>query len=538
VTERGLDARTASLTTALLDQVDPGHQPEGPTGAQLLGEQRLGCATLALGVITGLQERFDWRGVAASAVGAGVGEAVAPGLARAFGSDPMGQFATRMTTGLVAGTAAAVMRGGRVAIQQVAVDAFGNALATSLVDSMTRDPLGDFINKQEAAQQQRDSAAAAAASSLGSGLRLGGGQGLRFYGSAIDDWSNEIDGGILLTAQRDADIDAAQAAELAQARNAQALARSNARARNNNANYGHEGRGSVAPAPFAGRSTITDPAAYANPELAMDGSLSGAELAGRFGKGLLGAVKSVTVEPLLQVRDLGLAGASVAYNELLRSNDDAMWLPEMKSGMADAYANGASQTRLVLQSNQLTGIGVVSYDLTTAAMNRDWGTVAEMGGGLVGGLAIGKGVSKYGGYGLTFDDIGASGPGASQMGAVKISLVTPNSAAGRLLVANNEGMFYPEVPDLRTGRPIQFPVGEFAKVDKANRTTWDSSANRYAYIKEWNDRGYEAPVGGWKEYDIHHIQPLEYGGSNSFWNLVPVQRQTHLELFNKFWRGY
>src|SRR5688572_20198389 len=38
-----------------------------------------------------------------------------------------------MATSLVAGGAAAVMRGGRVAVQQVAVDAFGNALAQSLV---------------------------------------------------------------------------------------------------------------------------------------------------------------------------------------------------------------------------------------------------------------------------------------------------------------------------------------------------------------------------------------------------------------------
>lgn len=29
--------------------------------------------------------------------------------------------------------------------------------------------------------------------------------------------------------------------------------------------------------------------------------------------------------------------------------------------------------------------------------------------------------------------------------------------------------------------------------------------------------------GGWAEYDIHHIKPREYGGTNDFWNLVPVQ---------------
>jgi hypothetical protein len=49
----------------------------------------------------------------------------------------MGQFATRMTTGLEAGTAAAVMRGCKVVVQQIAVDAFGNALGSSLATQRT-----------------------------------------------------------------------------------------------------------------------------------------------------------------------------------------------------------------------------------------------------------------------------------------------------------------------------------------------------------------------------------------------------------------
>ena len=26
-----------------------------------------------------------------------------------------------------------------------------------------------------------------------------------------------------------------------------------------------------------------------------------------------------------------------------------------------------------------------------------------------------------------------------------------------------------------------------------------------------------------------------FGGGNDFWNLVPVERQTHWDLFNSFW---
>jgi hypothetical protein len=91
--------------------------------------------TQGIGVVTGLQDKFDWRGVAASAVGAAVGQAVGGKLGRAWGGTPMGDFAARAVTGLAAGTAAAVMRGGKIAIQQVATDAFGNALGYSVAEA-------------------------------------------------------------------------------------------------------------------------------------------------------------------------------------------------------------------------------------------------------------------------------------------------------------------------------------------------------------------------------------------------------------------
>jgi len=89
-----------------------------------------------IGVATGLQESFSWRSVAASAVGAGVGQAVGPVFGDAFGNTAAGQFGARLATGLVAGTAAAAMRGGKFTIQQVAVDAFGNALGNSIAQGI------------------------------------------------------------------------------------------------------------------------------------------------------------------------------------------------------------------------------------------------------------------------------------------------------------------------------------------------------------------------------------------------------------------
>lgn len=61
--------------------------------------------------------------------------------------------------------------------------------------------------------------------------------------------------------------------------------------------------------------------------------------------------------------------------------------------------------------------------------------------------------------------------------------------------------------------------------------------DKAAFIREWHSRGYAAPKGGWQQYDIHHIIPRQYGGTNDFWNLVPVERTFHYQ-FNTFWSQF
>jgi hypothetical protein len=96
---------------------------------------------------------------------------------------------------------------------------------------------------------------------------------------------------------------------------------------------------------------------------------------------------------------------------------------------------------------------------------------------------------------------------------------------------------YPQVIDPRTGRNISFPVGSLRRVPKSQRVPW-SNQERGAFIQEWHRRGYPVPKGGWDKYDIHHVHPRELGGTNDFWNLVPVERKTHQELLNTFWREF
>ena len=102
--------------------------------------------TQGISVATGLQSSFNWRSVAASAVGAGVGSVVGDAVAPAFKSLAFGDFATRATSGFAAGIAAAAVRGGRVAVTQIATDAFGNALGESLAGAMGQSSAKDDLD--------------------------------------------------------------------------------------------------------------------------------------------------------------------------------------------------------------------------------------------------------------------------------------------------------------------------------------------------------------------------------------------------------
>ncbi len=118
--------------------------PPGPTmTTAVLRAVQTSALTQGIAVVTGLQKSFNWKGVAASAVGAGVGAAVG----RELGDG----FAGRLATGLIAGAATAVMRGGRISAQQIAVDAFGNALGLSIADGATgsRNPVSGYDYRNE-----------------------------------------------------------------------------------------------------------------------------------------------------------------------------------------------------------------------------------------------------------------------------------------------------------------------------------------------------------------------------------------------------
>jgi len=92
--------------------------------------------TQGIGLITGLQDRFDWKSVAAraagGAVGGYVGEQIKGSTLFNDWNKRAADFARGTIRGFAAGTAAAIAQGGRISIQQVATDALGNALGVLL----------------------------------------------------------------------------------------------------------------------------------------------------------------------------------------------------------------------------------------------------------------------------------------------------------------------------------------------------------------------------------------------------------------------
>ncbi|WP_426317947.1 hypothetical protein [Pseudoduganella sp. R-43] len=113
---------------------------EGIAGAAMRGALS-NAMTQGVSIVLGLQNGFKWRGVVAAAVGSAVGKAMGDGLNLndkvAVAQMDWGERLFKASlVGFAAGTATAAMRGGKISVAQVATDAFGNALGSSMVQSM------------------------------------------------------------------------------------------------------------------------------------------------------------------------------------------------------------------------------------------------------------------------------------------------------------------------------------------------------------------------------------------------------------------
>ncbi|TAF34693.1 MAG: HNH endonuclease [Cytophagales bacterium] len=108
-------------------------------------------------------------------------------------------------------------------------------------------------------------------------------------------------------------------------------------------------------------------------------------------------------------------------------------------------------------------------------------------------------------------------------------------------VRNSKGVAYPKVVVEGFGE-VPFPTGQISKVTPSPaslRSEFNKIRNSGEFRACWEAQGrpWPTPSTG-SRIDIHHIQPLGYGGTNAFENLVPLDYNTQHKLFNSWWLGY
>ncbi|WP_196491728.1 LysM peptidoglycan-binding domain-containing protein [Burkholderia territorii] len=98
------------------------------------------AVTQGLGIATGLQDRFDWKGVAASAIASGVGysvgQAAGSAAADAGYSESASKFVSGLSGGLSAGVTSTLVRGGSLAgnMGSIVADTVGSTVGNMVAD--------------------------------------------------------------------------------------------------------------------------------------------------------------------------------------------------------------------------------------------------------------------------------------------------------------------------------------------------------------------------------------------------------------------
>jgi hypothetical protein len=165
----------------------------------------------AVSMASGQQGRFSWRAVAASAVGAGLGQGAQVGfgaqaapsaLSTALGQT-FGEVGRGTVFGMMSGAAASAIGSGRVMARQVAVDAFGNALGNSIASSIQSKPGSTQHDRNGSSPESGGAGAPHGQYSLSAGLPAQSGLrphptalGLRLSDDAVHDWVVDNDAAI------------------------------------------------------------------------------------------------------------------------------------------------------------------------------------------------------------------------------------------------------------------------------------------------------------------------------------------------------
>jgi HNH endonuclease len=105
-------------------------------------------------------------------------------------------------------------------------------------------------------------------------------------------------------------------------------------------------------------------------------------------------------------------------------------------------------------------------------------------------------------------------------------------------VLNRKGVPYPQFTNPLTGRAVHYPGDNLEQVHPESQRVGWKTTERLRAQRQWAERYGGPPAGGWKgNYQLHHIRPRLYGGTNDLDNLVPLSPKDHVQYSN-WWLGY
>ncbi len=97
-------------------------------------------------------------------------------------------------------------------------------------------------------------------------------------------------------------------------------------------------------------------------------------------------------------------------------------------------------------------------------------------------------------------------------------------------LVNSKGVAYPDVQISSYGK-VPFPDGPYEPNNTGLRSEF-TQEYKLQFKQWWIEKGRPWPSG---QIEIHHIKPLQFGGTNAFQNLVPLNTGPHLEFTLWWW---
>lgn len=101
---------------------------------------------------------------------------------------------------------------------------------------------------------------------------------------------------------------------------------------------------------------------------------------------------------------------------------------------------------------------------------------------------------------------------------------------------NKKAVRYPDYTDSGSKKKLTVPATNLSVVPVSQRVSW-TSTDRKNYIS-WYNKNYPNKINDWSKYQIHHIKPRQYGGTNSNSNLIPLLTTYHQKTVSPWWSNY